>query len=279
MKAVLADNTTSGPVGAFSVLVFLLAWPDKKFLPSLQRRAWKDVDFVGAFLLIASVVLIVFPFQNASSTTTTSSSSSSTWSSAAFLAPLLTGIMSLALLALWQSVLAPRWLNNPNLGMALPPVLLRNRVYAAAALHTMLMGFPYLLCVYAFPVRFQVVYGSSALQAGLMLLPMLGGTAAGTVLAGAVNGRQGKKVRFVETLVVACLLMLLGCALETMAEVGEGKVEPRVLGFLVFVGLGFGLSAAGGTMLAGAEAPVWEHGEFAFRHFLVAPVMVVVRRC
>ncbi|EAQ87973.1 predicted protein [Chaetomium globosum CBS 148.51] len=38
-----------------------------------------------------------------------------------------------------------------------------------------------------------------------------------------------------------------------------GAVEAKVLGFLVFVGLGFGLSAAGGTMLAGAEAPVWEH--------------------
>jgi hypothetical protein len=37
-------------------------------------------------------------------------------------------------------------------------------------------------------------------------------------------------------------------------------VEAKVLGFLVFVGLGFGLSAAGATMLAGAEAPVWEHG-------------------
>ncbi|KAK3306951.1 uncharacterized protein B0T15DRAFT_393025, partial [Chaetomium strumarium] len=41
----------NGPVGGFSLLVFMLAWPDKRHLPSLERRAWKDVDFIGAFLL------------------------------------------------------------------------------------------------------------------------------------------------------------------------------------------------------------------------------------
>lgn len=41
----------SGPIGGVSLLVFLLAWPKKEHLPSLERRAWKDVDFVGAFLL------------------------------------------------------------------------------------------------------------------------------------------------------------------------------------------------------------------------------------
>lgn len=140
-------------------------------------------------------------------------------------------------------------------------MLLRNRAYAATALHTLLTGFPYLLCIYAFPVRFQAVYGASPLRAGLLLLPMLAASATGTVLAGAVNGNPERKERFFETLMVAVGLMMLGCGLEVTAE-PVGAVEAKVLGFLVFVGLGFGLSAAGGTMLAGAEAPVWEHGEF-----------------
>ncbi len=123
----------------------------------------------------------------------------------------------------------------------------------------MLTGFPYLLAVYAFPVRFQVVYGHSARDAGLMMLPMLAASAIGTMTAGALNGGKGK-VRFLETLLMACALIMVGCGLETTA--GEtGEVEAKVLGFLAFIGLGFGLSAAGGTMLAGVEAPVWEHGE------------------
>ncbi|KAL2157461.1 hypothetical protein VTH06DRAFT_6012 [Thermothelomyces fergusii] len=245
----------NGPVGGVSLAVFLLTWPDKKYLPALERRAWRDVDFVGAFLLIASAVLIVFPFQN--------SSRNPAWSSATFLAPLLAGIFSLACLFAWQAFLASRHRRgggkNKEIAFALPPALLRNRVYAAAVLHATLTGFPYLLCIYAFPVRFQVVYGRSALQAGLMLLPMLAASATGTVLAGAVNG-GGRKQRFLETMLAACALMMLGCGLETTASPGtDGAVEPKVLGFLVFVGLGFGLSASGATMLTGVEAPVWEH--------------------
>ncbi|KAH6856497.1 major facilitator superfamily domain-containing protein [Chaetomium sp. MPI-CAGE-AT-0009] len=247
----------NGPIGGVSLLVFLLAWPKKEHLPSLERRAWKDVDFVGAFLLIASATLIVFPFQNASA--------SPSWTSAIFLAPLLTGLLSLFALFAWQALLTAhqaKKTNHPNspnqTAFALPPVLLRNRAYAAAALHTLLTGFPYLLCVYAFPVRFQAVYGASPLRAGLLLLPMLAASAAGTVVAGALNGGPRRKERFFETLMVACGLMMLGCGLQVTAE-PVGAVEAKVLGFLVFVGLGFGMSAAGGTMLAGAEAPVWEH--------------------
>lgn len=205
--------------------------------------------------------MIVFPFQN--------SSRNPAWSSAIFLAPLLTGIFSLACLFAWQAFLSSHLRRrhrqagsrSKEIAFALPPALLRNRVYAAAVLHAALTGFPYLLCVYAFPVRFQVVYGRSALQAGLMLLPMLAASAVGTILAGAING-GGKKQRFLETLLAACSLMILGCGLETMASPStDGAVEPKVLGFLVFIGLGFGLSAAGATMLTGAVAPVWEHGE------------------
>ncbi|KAK4126071.1 MFS general substrate transporter [Parathielavia appendiculata] len=253
----------NGPIGGVSLLVFLLAWPNKKYLPSLERRAWKDVDFVGAFLLIASAVLIVFPFQNASQATS--------WSSATFLAPLLAGLLSLAVLFAWQPFLAAQR-GERKVGFALPPVLLRNRVFVGTALQTMLTGFPYLLCVYAFPVRFQVVYGKSALQAGLMLLPMLAAAAVGTVLAGAVNtGKPRRKQRFFETLMASCALMMLGCGLEITAG-NEAVIEAKVLGFLVFVGLGFGMAAAAGTMSAGAEAPVWEH---ASAQGIVAQVRVL----
>jgi hypothetical protein len=49
---IMADRVfPSGPIGGVSLLGFLLAWPNKKYLPALERRAWKDVDFVGGFLL------------------------------------------------------------------------------------------------------------------------------------------------------------------------------------------------------------------------------------
>lgn len=144
---------------------------------------------------------------------------------------------------------------NADLAAAIPMVLMRNRVYMMAVLNTTLMGFPYLLSLYIFPIRFQIVNGKGPLDAGLMLLPMLGATALGSFLAGVVNG---KKNVIAETLVLAAALMLVGCALQTTAGSGEA-VEAKVLGYQAFMGFGFGLSATGSTMIASLESPIREH--------------------
>lgn len=171
-----------------------------------------------------------------------------------FIVPLVLGVLSLGSLFLWQWFAERRW--EGRMAATLPMVLLRNRVYLAAIISTCLMGFPYFVSIYAFPTRFQVVNGKNPLQAGLMLLPMLAATAIGGGVAGAING---KKNVIAETLAVSSGFMILGAALETSAGDGE-QVEAKVLGFLVFIGLGFGLSATCTTMIGMLESPVREHG-------------------
>ena len=136
-------------------------------------------------------------------------------------------------------------------------VLLRNRTYAWAVVNTLLLGFVYLLAIFVFPIRFQVVNGKSPFQAGLMLLPMLGATAVASYLAGAVNSKRNW---IPETLAASGIIMLLGCALEMTAGEGEA-LEPKVLGFLSFLGFGFGLSATCTSLTAIMEAPVQESGK------------------
>ncbi|KAK3323565.1 major facilitator superfamily transporter [Cercophora scortea] len=236
----------NGPVGGLAALIFLLTWPDQKYLPVHDKRKWAEVDFLGSFLLIAAAVLIVFPFQN-------SSADVNEWSKAIFLAPLLFGIFSLFALFAWQFYSERRW--HGERAAAIPLVLVRNHVYAATIMNSLCMGFPYLLSVYIFPNRFQVVNGQSPLYAGVMLLPMLGSTALGSAIGGVVNGKNN---RLFETMVAACIFMLLGCGLETMAS-SDLAIEPKVLGFLSFIGFGFGLSAASSTMIAIFESPIREH--------------------
>ncbi len=175
------------------------------------------------------------------------------WSQPIFLAPLIVGTTCLFLLFGWQLYIEKRW--KGRIAAAVPLQLLRNHVYTSGVLNTMLMGFPYLLSIFVFPTRFQVVNGKSPLEAGLMLLPLLAGSAIGSTLGGVVNG---KKNRQFETLAVACLLMILGCGLETMAS-SEAAIDAKELGFMVFIGLGFGLSASTSTMLAGLESTIHEH--------------------
>ena len=171
--------------------------------------------------------------------------------------PLLSGICCLAALALWQLYIDRNW---NDVAAAIPLSLVRNRAWSFTVLNTMFVGFPYLLSIYVFPIRFQVVNGKNPFQAGLMLLPMLGSTAIGSVLGGVVNGRKNIRA---ETLAFGSALMLIGCALQTTA--GDGaEVEPKVLGFLSFIGLGFGLTATGSTMVAAIESPMKEHGRSFF---------------
>lgn len=86
---------------------------------------------------------------------------------------------------------------------------------------------------------------------------MLGGVAFGSSMGGAISG---KKNRIFETLVAASILIMMGCALETTVS-DSGKLEPKVLGFLVFIGFGFGLSASSSTMMTVLEASIQDHGK------------------
>lgn len=245
----LTDPSSSGPIGVASMVLFWLSWPTEEYLPRLERRRWRDLDYLGSFLVIAASVLIVFAFQAAGTDT-------SLWGKALFIAPLVLGSLSIVALFFWEHYIERRW--KGQMAAAIPLRLLRNRVYAIGVLNTMFLGFPYLLCVYAFPLRFQVVYRKTPLQAGLMLLPMLGASAFASMLSGPFNS---KKNRLWETLMAASFFMLLGCVLEIFIISPSESVEPKVLGFLVFIGFGFGLSASASTMLGAIECPIREHGK------------------
>ncbi|KAF3066534.1 putative MFS-type transporter C16A3.17c [Daldinia childiae] len=244
LGGVLTEYTTwrwvfwiNGPIGAVSILLFYFTWPASQYLPNSGRRSWRELDYVGSMLLIAAAVLVVFPFQNAAMM-------GDQWSKPVFIAPLIIGIISWLGLFAW-SVFIDRQFDDV-IDAAIPMRLLRDRVYTAAVLNTLFLGFPYMLVIYAFPIRLQVVNDKSALLAGVMLLPMLGSSAVGSLVAGALNG---KKDRIFETLFVATSLVVLGCGLLSTLS-NSPDFEQKALGFLVFVGLGFGMVVSTATMVA-----------------------------
>ncbi|KAK8042598.1 hypothetical protein PG994_013081 [Apiospora phragmitis] len=233
----------NGPIGAVSMALFYCSWPKAEFLPDLERRKWSELDYPGSVLLIAAATLVVFPFQNAGS-------ADNVWGEAIFLAPLLVGVACWVALILWTMFADRRW--SDKLSAAFPMRLMRQRVYTATVLNTAFVGFEFIMLIYAFPLRLQVVNGKSALMAGVMLLPLLGGSALGSVVAGVVNKKNDW---FCETLVVSNCLMVLGCGLLS-TQSASADVEAKALGFLVFVGFGFGLTVASATMLATVQATV-----------------------
>ncbi|KAF5018852.1 hypothetical protein F66182_9144 [Fusarium sp. NRRL 66182] len=234
----------NGPVGFVSLVIFFLTWPKAEYLPSEQRRAWRELDYLGSFLAISAAVLVVFAFQTAGT-----ERSNNGWKSALFIAPLVCGVLAWGLLIAWQIFLQHRW--HDRFAPSFPINIFRNKVYAAAVVNTLLNGFPYLLLIYAIPLRIQVVSGKSALTAGVMLLPMLGTSALGSMLAGRINST--KNYTF-ESLLAGSCFMTLGCGL--LISLSHESDDAKLLGYTTFCGLGFGLTVASSMMQSTVEVPI-----------------------
>lgn len=246
-----STDLCSGPIGVVSMAIFLLSWPSKEEHNPAKRLQWKNFDFFGTLLIIVASVLVVFAFQNAGE------SFYDVFNNAVFIAPLVIGLICWGGVFAWACVV-DNGVFGKNLAPALPFRLFRNRHYTSAALTTLLIGYPYLQIVFTFPTRAQVVSGKSVLVSGLELLPMIGGSALGSILGGMVNG---KKNFLFETIATGCCLTLLGCGL--LSTVHGSEDDTKALGFLVFAGLGFGLSTAAATMLVSFEAPIADAGKIS----------------
>ncbi|KAM3434961.1 hypothetical protein MY4824_005114 [Beauveria thailandica] len=209
----------NGPIGVVSMTIFLLAWPSKAQHNPPSRLQWRNFDFFGTTLIIAASVLVVFAFQSAGET------SRNIFSSAVFIAPMTTGLLCWGGVFVWAFLVDSRKF-GAGLVPALPFKLFRNRHYTSAALTTLLIGYPYLQIIFTFPSRAQIVSGKSVLVSGLELLPLIGGSALGSVIGG----------------------------------------------FLVFAGLGFGLSTSAATMLVTFEATI---ADAASAHGILAQMRIL----
>ncbi len=145
-----------------------------------ERRPLHELDVLGSFLLIAASVLCVFAFQESGA------SSTRTWATAIFIAPIVVGSFCWLALIGWEIAVLSFW--QDSISAVLPSSLLKRRVYSAGALTTLFTGFPYFIGIYNVPLHFQIVNGKNPLVAGIALLPLLGSTALGSMLAGAISG-------------------------------------------------------------------------------------------
>ncbi|KAK3338182.1 major facilitator superfamily domain-containing protein [Neurospora tetraspora] len=234
--------------GIVAGIVFLFAWPHPEYLPAYQRRSLWQSDVLGSLLLTGAAVLITWAFQNVRA--------GSGWNDHLFIAPFASGFFCLILLAVWTVIVDNTNLRN-RMTTVIPVVLLKNHVYVLMAVSTACLGFGYLMTLYVFPMRFRVVNGYSALEASAMLLPMLGFSALGSMVA----PRLSQKRNVLHwTIAAGGMLMTLGTALSAANATSSHRFGTTLYAVYVsLVGLGFGLNAAASTTLSIVESPVYEH--------------------
>ncbi|WPH02506.1 Hypothetical protein R9X50_00537100 [Acrodontium crateriforme] len=235
----------NAPVGILPAIALHFVWPTASQMYPAKRRSIKEIDFIGCVLLLAATVLVVFAFQQGGL-----GSTNQIWHSALFIAPLVVGCICWIALIGWETVVQ-RLLSIPPL---LPINLLRQRVYLSGVLCTITTGYVYFTLIYTLPIHIQIVNQKSALLAGIDLLPMLGSAAVGSMAGGYLNA---KKNNIFPIMLFGASLMAIGSGL--FSTVDGLTLEPKVYGYQVLIGLGFGLAVSNATMLAIIESGLDEH--------------------
>jgi hypothetical protein len=120
-----------------------------------------------------------------------------------------------------------------------------------------LTGYISLLVIITLPQRFQIVNVDSPIMTGIHLLPLLGGTAVGSVLGAAAS--KNRNNTFWTLLVASCLLIVGSGLLSTIPD--SLKIPIKQYGFEVILGVGVGMTYSTVTVMTLVEAEFEDVGE------------------
>ncbi|OJD33660.1 mfs aflatoxin efflux [Diplodia corticola] len=225
------------PFGAVSMVVIALCLkvPDRDTtkLPWTQKLA--QLDVIGTSVLIPGVVCLLLALQWGGSTYA--------WSNGRIVALLTLGGVLLVVFAAVQ-VLLPKT-------ATIPPRIFKQRSIIAGCGVTVCVGSSQYICVYFLPVWFQSIKGSSAVQSGIQLLPLL----LAMVLASILGGFTTTKIGYYTPLaIVGSCIMAVGAGLLTTLQVGTG--EGNWIGYQILYGFGMGLCFQAPNLAAQTVLPV-----------------------
>ncbi len=194
--------------GPLAVALVALAWRDQ-----IHARGKVSVDYAGAALLSAGVVSLLLGLMDIGTTTG--------W--------ILIGLA----LALFTALL---WIESRAADPILPLPLFRGRLFSTASAHGVLTGWAMFGSLSFLPLFVQSVLGTSAMQAGITITPML----LGWVTASIVGTRLILVVGFRRLGVIGTSLFALGALL--LSGVGADTSQISLMIFVTLMGIGMGLS-------------------------------------
>jgi hypothetical protein len=108
------------------------------------------------------------------------------------------------------------------------------------ARNAFLTGFPFMSAIITIPQRFQVVNGTTAVDAGIRMLPLLLCSPIATILASLLLSKLRLAPLYV--LLAGCSLQTLGVGLFSSLDSSDLNVPSFQYGYQVIMGCGFGLN-------------------------------------
>ncbi|MFX3673105.1 MAG: MDR family MFS transporter [Paenisporosarcina sp.] len=201
------------PIGIVSLFLIL------RFYKETKQHAKLKIDWLGAVTLIIAVVSLMFGLELGGKEFAWNS-----WQSF-----LLFGIFVVfAIVFLWAETKT----SEPIISFW----MFKNRLFASSQVLAFLYGATFVGLTIFIPIFVQAVYGGSATNAGIILMPMLLGSVAGSAFAGITQ----TKISYRKIMSISVIFYSIGMAL--MATISPDTSRVLLTFYMVMVGLGVGFS-------------------------------------
>ncbi|WPH03891.1 Hypothetical protein R9X50_00677400 [Acrodontium crateriforme] len=227
----------NGPLGVCAIALIIAFLPStdadretsKIFRKNAPSNAWRRLDHIGAIILLAASVLLIFVLEEAGTRLL--------WKSTTIIICIVLCAVLWILFPVWEhfAVGQRHTLREPIFPMG----LLKSRFVSGMLLYAFFSGFPFLGVVINLPQRFQAVNDVSPFLAGIYLLPLLLCTPVAAAACGFCTSRL--KLAPFYLVVAGAALQILGLGLMTSLPSTPLELQKQQFGFEVIMGLGFGL--------------------------------------
>jgi EmrB/QacA subfamily drug resistance transporter len=200
------------PIGAVAIVVLALTFP------KIRSRTRRDIDLLGTAVLSVALTALVLMV--------TLGGTTYPWASTP---TVLLGVI--AVVGAVVFVVVERRATEP----VLPPHLMTNRIFAAAGVVALLVGFAMFGAITFLPLYYQVVRGASPTASGLQLLPLMAGLLLTSVAGGILVSRTGRYRIFP---IVGTAIMTIGLFLLSRLSVSTSTITAVASMFVAGFGIG-----------------------------------------
>lgn len=212
------------PIGGASAVIILFLFKAPKAakpVPASMKEKFLQLDLLGAFILMASIVCLVLALQWGGTT--------KPWSSSDVIGTLV-GFVVILVVFIANEI----WMDERAL---LVPRLMKQKTQALMSMYITFNAAGFFILIYYLPIYFQAVDGVSAADSGIRNLPFILGIAIFTVASGIFVSTFG---HYAGLMVVGSVLTTVGAGVIYTLNIGSGSGE--WIGYQVIAGVGTGIT-------------------------------------
>jgi EmrB/QacA subfamily drug resistance transporter len=214
------------PLGILSLLLIAMAYHE-----SFEHTKQK-IDWLGAITLVPAVVCLMFALELGGN--------KYDWNSGVIVG-LFTAFALLSILFLFVETKAA----EPIISYR----MFKQRLFGASTLVAMFYGAAFIVATVYIPIFIQGVFGGTATNSGLVLLPMM----LGSVIASQVGGFLATKTSYRNVMLLSAVIFLLGFYLLTTLTPDTSRSIVTIYMIIVGFGTGFSFSVLGMSAIHGMD--------------------------